>query len=427
MEPNITLTPNQSSTIQVASTPSIEISSAPVSPQSYTRPPEFPTQQILEGIRFDFNDGLRIKFPQGNIRYHLIFIDTQTGTVMHNADVQPGAYISSTKKFFINYKIIIYHANNNRQPIYTHTYNAHSKDVVIQFPDGAIGDTIGWFSYMERFQKKHNCKLTCIVPKFAVQIFQKQYPNIRLVTHGDPLDISPYATYYMGLFFKCNTDMQPIDFRQVGLHRIAAYILGIDTEDIPPRVDLSAERQIKEKYCVINTEASSMTKQWNNPVGWQNVIAFLREQGYRIYCINKDKTFGQDMYWQHLPWGVQDATGTRPLQQRINLIKDADFFIGLSSGMTWLAWCCKVPIVLISGFTLPFCEFYTPYRIINYNVCTGCWDDRKQDFDHQDYTWCPRHKGTPQQFQCTRAISAEHVINTIKKIPSFRPLQVPTM
>ena len=30
------------------------------------------------------------------------------------------------------------------------------------------------------------------------------------------------------------------------MHRTAGYILGVDPDDIPPRVDLSAPRQIKE-------------------------------------------------------------------------------------------------------------------------------------------------------------------------------------
>lgn len=224
--------------------------------------------------------------------------------MMYNADVEPGTYLCSTKKFFISYRLLIYNIDNNREPIYTHNYNAYGKDVVIQYPDGAIGDTIGWFSYMERFQKKHNCKLTCVVPKFMPQLFQKQYPNIKMVVCGELHGAVPYATYYMGLFFKGDTNMQPIDFRQVGLHRTAAYILGVDPEDIPPRVDLSAERKIKEKYCVISTQASSMTKQWNNPVGWSSVIAFLRNQGYKVYCINRDRDFGVDLSWSHLPWGV---------------------------------------------------------------------------------------------------------------------------
>ena len=38
---------------------------------------------------------------------------------------------------------------------------------------------------------------------------------------------------------------------------------------------------------------------------------------------------------------AQDFTGDRPLQERIDLIKDADMFLGLSSGLSWLAWCCS--------------------------------------------------------------------------------------
>lgn len=129
----------------------------------------------------------------------------------------------------------------------------------------------------------------------------------------------------------------------------------MDDEDIPPRVDLSAPKAVQEKYCVISTQASSQTKQWNNPFGWDDVIRFLREQGYKVYCINKDRNYGMGLVWNHIPWGVEDATGELSLQERINLIKDADFFIGLGSGMSWLAWCCKVPVVLISGFSLPSC------------------------------------------------------------------------
>jgi len=33
--------------------------------------------------------------------------------------------------------------------------------------------------------------------------------------------------------------------------------------------------------------------------------------------------------------------------------------------------------------------------------------------------WCPRHAGTPRQFECTRLITAEQVRQTIQKIPGF--------
>ena len=45
----------------------------------------------------------------------------------------------------------------------------------------------------------------------------------------------------------------------------------------------------------------------------------------------------------------------------------------------------------------------------------------RENFDHFDFLWCPRHKGDDRQFECTRLISPEQVIATIKKIPTFKP------
>jgi autotransporter strand-loop-strand O-heptosyltransferase len=75
--------------------------------------------------------------------------------------------------------------------------------------------------------------------------------------------------------------------------------------------------------------------------------------------------------------------------------------------------------VLISGFTAATNEFATPYRVINYHACNGCWNDPHHRFDHHDFLWCPRHAGTPRQFECTRLITAEHVKRTIRQIPGF--------
>ena len=125
----------------------------------------------------------------------------------------------------------------------------------------------------------------------------------------------------------------------------------------------------------------------------------------------------------HIPWGVEDDTGSKPLQERIDLLKDCDFFIGLSSGVSWIAWCTGCPVVMISGFTNPYNEFYTPYRVINTIFCHGCWNDEKCDFDHYDYMWCPRHKNTEQAYQCSRNITPEHVLNVISRIPAYQAMK----
>ena len=329
---------------------------------------------------------------------------------------------SSVKKFFIRFRLII-HRKGETEPIFTYDYDAKDKEVMIQLPVGTIGDSIGWFSYVERFQKKHQCKVICVMTPWIAAIVKDQYPDITFIGPEETKNYSPYACYYMGLFFRGDVDNQPIDFRYIGLHRTAGYILGVDPKDEPPRFNLSAPRKIKEKYVCIAAQSSSQAKYWNNPYGWDAVIKFLKDNGYRVICIDKERVHGTGLVYNHIPWGVEDETGDKPLQERIDLIKDADFFIGLSSGLSWIAWGCKVPVVMISGFTHPTNEFETPYRVINYHTCHSCWNDMRIDFDHFDFLWCPRHKGTDRHFECTKLISAEQVITTIKKIPTFRPAE----
>ena len=64
---------------------------------------------------------------------------------------------------------------------------------------------------------------------------------------------------------------------------------------------------------------------------------------------------------------AEDFTGNRPLQERLSLLHHADFFIGLGSGLSWLAWAADTPVVMISGFSHPSTEFHTPYRVINFH------------------------------------------------------------
>ena len=124
-----------------------------------------------------------------------------------------------------------------------------------------------------------------------------------------------------------------------------------------------------------------------------------------------------------MPEGAEDETGDKPLLERARLLKHADFFIGLSSGLSWLAWAVGTPVVMISGFTHPTNEFFTPYRIINYHTCNSCWNDPLEKFDRHDFLSCPRHKDTPRQFECTRLITAEQVKAVLRRIPGFGVFQ----
>jgi autotransporter strand-loop-strand O-heptosyltransferase len=170
---------------------------------------------------------------------------------------------------------------------------------------------------------------------------------------------------------------------------------------------------------VIATQSTTQCKFWNNPFGWREVIDFLKQHGYRVICVDQKPVHGNGLMWNHIPHGAEDQTGDRPLLERVRWIKHAAFFIGLSSGLSWLAWAVGTPVVMISGFTHPINEFATPYRVINYHACNSCWNDTRIRFDHRDFLWCPRHANTSRQFECTRLITPDQVKDTIRRIPGF--------
>ena len=386
--------------------------------------PQIPTQEAIDGIRFDFNDGLRVVIPKGAKPYRIQFYDIDSESLVYETTTPQngGCTVSSHKKYFVRFRLIILEPTD-KSVLFTHDFDAKNKEVTVRFPVHTLGDSIGWFSYVERFQEKLKCKLNCVVSAWFSEVVKKQYPTINFVTSENVEKIQSYANYNIGLWEIGNITHQPIDHRYVGLHRLAAYILGVDDTDIPPRFDLSSPRIIKEKYVCIGIQSTSLAKFWNNPHGWDKVVNFLKGNGFRVLCIDKESCCEKPGSYVRIPFGAEDFTGDKPLQERINILKDASFFIGLSSGLSWLAWGCGIPVVMISGFTNPLNEFKNPYRVINYNACNSCWNDLK-DFDLADFWCCPRLAGTEHRFECTAMISAEYVIKTIERLMNDKGIEL---
>ena len=118
------------------------------------------------------------------------------------------------------------------------TTTPSGRDVLIQFPVGTLGDPPG------------------LVPLRGEIPGSAQLPaDLRDVGAADPAvprrlsatsPSSPtrrrerssfYASYCIGLFFDdAEFIWQPTDFRHVGLHRTAGYILGVDPAEMAPRI-----------------------------------------------------------------------------------------------------------------------------------------------------------------------------------------------
>ena len=111
----------------------------------------------------------------------------------------------------------------------SHEYSARDQNVLINFPVGTLGDPMGWFPYAVKFKELHGCRLTCAMGEKLIVLFRDAYPDINFLTHEEVKTENYYATYSIGLFFDDKDFVfQPCDFRHVGLHRTAGYILGVD-------------------------------------------------------------------------------------------------------------------------------------------------------------------------------------------------------
>jgi autotransporter strand-loop-strand O-heptosyltransferase len=383
---------------------------------AYPPPAERPTQHGPNGILFDFNLGARVILPAGEWR--ICLRDLDTGNVLFESQ-NSGAFVNSAKRYYVRFRIEVW---DHGEPVFRHDYDAADREVLVQFPVGTLGDTMGWFPYAVKFQQQHRCRLTCAMSGLLIPLFRDAYPDITFLTHEEVQADRYYASYCIGLFFDdADHIWQPCDFRHVGLHRTAGYILGVDPTEEPPRIAFADDGPpIDGPYVCIAVQSSSGCKYWSNPNGWREVVRFLQDRGYQVVCIDQRPVHGTGLMWTHIPHGVRDETGDRPLAERARWLRHAAFFVGLSSGLSWLAWAAGVKVVMISGFTHPTNEFATPYRVINYHACNSCWNDPRVRFDHKDFFWCPHHAGTPRQFECTRLITPAQVIQTIERIAGFR-------
>jgi autotransporter strand-loop-strand O-heptosyltransferase len=389
----------------------------PPASRAYPMPAAVPTQQGPLGVRFDFNDGCRVMLPEGDHPWRVRLSDIDTGNILFEAELKSGR-VNSAKRYFVRMRLQIW---VNGETVLSHDYSAKDREVLVQLPVGTLGDPLGWFPYVAKFREQHDCRMTCLIGEKIIPLFRKAYPDITFVT-TDGVDVERYyATYSIGLFFDDKEFIhQPCDFRHVGLHRTAGYILGVNPTEVAPRVTLADNtRPIAEPYVCIAVQSTTQSKYWNNPGGWRELASFLKNAGYRVICIDQKPTHGTGLIWNHIPNGAEDQTGDRPLQERARWLKHAAFFVGLSSGLSWLAWAVGTPVVMISGFTHPTNEFDTPYRVINYHTCNSCWNDVRHRFDHKDFLYCPRHKDTPRQFECTRLITTEQVKAAVQRIPGF--------
>lgn len=340
-----------------------------------------------------------------NNNYLVQFLDKKNeNNIIYEVEMTKGMWAKLDKKYLMDIDIVINKKteNNLRQVRVINSKNIFEKRrVFICFDSSSLGDTLAWIPYCEEFRKKYDCEV--FVSTFMNELFEKAYPGLKFVGRGVEVN-NIHGMFQLGWFY--DKLKEPVNPCTIPLQQAACNILNLEYKEIIPNLSFkpkSHDTKPFEKYVCISTKSTAQLKEWYY---WQELIDWLVGNGYKVIEVSKDDTDYINLT------DIEDKS----LQTVMNYIHHADFFIGLSSGLSWMAWAMRKKVFMIANFSRPDHEFQTDcIRITNDFVCNSCWNNPAFRFNRGDFFWCPEHEDTPKSFECHKSISAEIVINKIKQ------------
>ena len=330
--------------------------------------------------------------------YEIKFFDEQ-GVCKYDNNIKSNHWVKLNREYFTKWNTKIWEDGNL---IYDKTLDYKNKRVFINFDSKSLGDNIAWMPYVLEFQNVHECKV--VVCTYWNNLFKKVYPELEFVYPGSTVP-NIHGQYNIGWFYDQNKEPQLPN--TIPLQQSATNILGLPFKEIKPRISYKiGERPYKQKYVTIATNSTAGCKFWTKEA-WQELINHLHSLGYKIINVSKEDN----------PFKNVSKIKDTSIENTMNVIHHSEFFIGLSSGLSWLAWAIDKHVVMISNFTEANHEFTSNCtRITNLSVCNGCWNNPNFKFDRGDWNWCPVHKGTSRQFECHTSITSQMVIKQIEKL-----------
>jgi len=344
--------------------------------------------------------------------YLVKFIDDSTESVVYSTRIENNHWCRCSRKYYTDWKIEITNLSTGETDV--HRFDTKGKRVLVNFGSSSLGDTLAWFPYIEDFARKHSCK--AVVSTFKNELFKSEYPELEFISPGEAAkDI--YASYEIGWFYENGEEFDrfknPRNVREIPLQATATDILGLDYVSKRPRITIpDSKPNIEGKYVCIGIHATAQAKYWNSERGWQELTDYFNNLGYKVVLMSLE----EDGYMGNPhPKGVIRPDGPRSLANTISYLNGAELFVGVGSGLSWLAWATGTQTCIISGFSFPYTEPADELviRVFNPKVCTGCFNRRR--LDAGDWNWCPDKKGTNRQFECTRTISSKDVIEKIEE------------
>lgn len=334
-------------------------------------------------INVTYRNGVKVEIlGDKDKEYDVKFINDETNELIYQTTLKTNMWTTPTIKYFIKWRVEVWLKG---ELIKKDILNLENKNVLIKFDSKSLGDSIAWVPYVEEFRKKHNCKISCAT--FKNFLYDKSYTDIDFVDVGQ--DENKYdAVYSIGWYF--DKKINPNDVRTIPLQQTASDILGLKFKEIRTKITHKIlERPIKEKYVSLSIHSTSQCKYWNKIGGWEKIVSYLNDKGYKVICVDQYPVFGDGKTMNIIPTNALNYTG-KSFEDFINNIYHSEFHMGIGSGDAWLAWGLGKKVLMVSSFSEPFCEFIEDnYRVYNNKETDGYFNKIEYRFDASNWNWNP--------------------------------------
>jgi len=279
--------------------------------------------------------------------------------------------------------------------------NFEGKELLLHFDSFCLGDTICFSSLIDAFMDYHKPKYVWITTFFP-HLLKSKRPDYEFINANESGFLEIDKLVDVGY------DKNNMAHTLGGMFYAAKDTMRLPQDTKPGKCPVIPKlRTVDPNKVTIGPETIKEISQWNygGTSGWQEVVNSLHNGGYNVYNVSYENTMNLQ--------NVKDFHGHDDINVAINHIVSSRFFVGLSSGLSWLAWAYDVPVVMISNFTKRQNEFDC-FRVTNPYVCNGCFN-----MFPNIKTKCPIFLGTDRENECHLSITPDMVIDEINKTIAF--------
>jgi len=281
------------------------------------------------------------------------------------------------------------------------TQTLEGKEILMHFDSFCLGDTICFSAFIDAFLEYHKPKKV-IISTFFPHLFKSTDDRYEFINANQKLKLTIDKLLDVGY------DKNSLDDTKGGMMYAAKRTMLLPQETKPGKCPvIPYERKVIPNKIAIAPESLKKIAQWNffGNYGWQQLVNEIVNSGFVVSNVSYENTMNLQ--------NVTSFHGHDDIRVALNEILSSRVFVGLSSGLAWLAWAYDVPVVMISGFTKEHNEFDC-FRVVNKFSCNGCFNL----FQNIQST-CPLFLGTDRENECHKSITPKMIIDKINEVLKF--------